>query len=130
SILARQYADDRAEIEKLEYRAVVDLPDLDLRGEFQDPLLGEFASIGGYACDSYRTVLRDIDGCSGLFGKRAYYRSALADHVTYLLGLDLQRDHAWRICGNVGPRIGDALLHDPEDMHAPLLRLIERDLHD
>ena len=49
SVLARQHLHNRAEIEQLEHRAVVDTPDFYVGGDIFDTLLGQRAALGTHA---------------------------------------------------------------------------------
>src|SRR5579859_7545701 len=129
SVLAWKHADDCAEIEKLQYGAVIDAADFHFRRDFLDAALGCFATFGGYAGNGYRTVVIDVDGSPGFFGDCADDRPTFADYIADLFGLDLDGDHARRVGRQFRARRGQRLAHDTEDMHAAFLGLLQCDIH-
>ena len=68
AVLARQHADNRAEIEQLQHGAIVDAADFDFSRDFLDATLRRFAAFGRDAGDRHGAVVVDVDRGAGFFG--------------------------------------------------------------
>ncbi len=130
AVLAGQDVDQRAEVEDLGHRALVDLADLGLGGDLADALHRVLGARGVGRGHGDRAVLGDVDGRAGLLGQRADRRPALADHVADLLRVDLHRVQARRKRAELVLGAADGLDHARKDVQARLLGLGQRDLHD
>ena len=80
--------------------------------------------------DLHGAVVLDVDLGAGLFHDLADHLAAGADHFADLVGRDLEHLDARRMLAELGARRGQRLRHLAEDVHAAVLRLAERDLHD
>src|SRR5581483_5951849 len=56
--------------------------------------------------------------------------TALADDIANAIRIDLYRDDARRELGELGARRGNRLVHDVQNVHPPLTRLLEGRVHD
>ena len=87
----------------------------------------ELAAGGG---NLHRAVVLDVDLGAGLLDDLADHLAAGADHFPDLVGRNLEHLDARGVLAQLGARGGERLAHLAEDMHAAVLRLRERDLHD
>src|SRR5690606_9707732 len=130
AVTARHDVHDGAEVEQTHDRAFVDLADFDFGGDRLDLRLRQLRALGAHRRDLDRAVVLDLDHGAGLFLQRADHRTALADHVADLLGVDLHVDHARRVFRHLAAAAAERLLHDAEDVQAAFLGLLERGVHD
>jgi hypothetical protein len=80
--------------------------------------------------DLDRAVVLDVDLGAGLFHDLADHLAAGADHFADLVGRDLDGLDARREFAQLGAGAGQRLGHLAQDVHAAVLGLAERDLHD
>ena len=130
AVTTRQDLNDGTEFKDLEHGTVVDLADLDFGGEVGDALLGAAGGLGIDGGDGDGTVVLDVDGGAGFFRDGTDGGTALADHVTDPLGVDLHLVHARSEVRQLGAGSRDGFLHLAQDVHAGLAGLGQRHLHD
>src|SRR5690606_29862965 len=75
-------------------------------------------------------IVIQIDRRTGLITDRTDHRTALTDHVTDLVRMDLDRGNARRTVRQLGPRLGNHLVHLAKDVQACFVRLLQSQLHD
>ena len=130
AIASGQDLHDRAKVEQADHVAFVNPADLDFGRDLLDPLARRVARVGVDRGDRHRAVVLDVDRRARFFGQRADDRTALADYIADLFGIDLEAHHPRRMLRDFGARVRQRFLHQVQDMHAPLARLRQRDRHD
>src|SRR5581483_8198925 len=119
-----------AEVDDLPHLALVDLPDLGLGRDPQDPvdrLLHRGAVARG---DLNGAVVLDVDRAAGLLDERADDLAAGADDVADLVRADLDRGDAGRVGRHLLTWARERLRHLAQDVEAAGARLLERRVHD
>src|SRR5690606_24003124 len=130
AVLARQNRDEGSEVHQANHLALVDPADLDLGGDHLDALFRCTPRSRVDRRDLDRAVVLDVDLGAGLLADRANDRTALADDISNLLGIDLHRDDARRPVGHLLARLVEHLVHLAENVQPRFARLLERLRHD
>src|SRR5690606_34034229 len=130
AVLAAHEVHERAEVDDVDDLAAVDLADLGLLDDAEDPLLRRLDLVEIGRGDLDHALVVDVDLGSGLGNDLADHLAAGADHVADLRLVDLDRLDARRVGGKLGARRSQGLGHLAEDMRAAGLCLLERLGHD
>src|SRR5262249_40197430 len=130
TVCARENLDESAEVHDLSHRAPINLADFRLGGDELDHLDGAAARRLIVRRDHDGAVVLDVDLDAGLLDDAADDLASGADDLADLLGPDFERDDTRRVARHLAARLGDRLVHDTEDVQAPLFRLVHRVAHD
>ncbi len=129
-VAPREYGDEGAEVHELGHLALIDTADFNVRRNKFNAALGFPTGRADHGGDLHGAVVLDVDRGAGLLGDLADHRPALADDVTDLFRIDLQRDDRGGPFGHLGARSAEHLVHFTKNMQAALARLRQRDAHD
>src|SRR4051812_3198420 len=121
---------DRAEVQQLQYHAVVGLAYFDRGGQLFDATLGFLAGGSVNGGDGDHAFVADVDLGAGLFGQRTNHCAALADDVTDLLWVDLDGDQTRCEIGQFRFHVRHGFLHFAKDVLAAFFGFRQRHLHD
>ncbi len=127
---ARHNLNKGAEVHDFADDAVVDLAHLRLFDDPLDDLPRRLCRLGVIAGDQHRAVVGDVELAAGLVLDAADDLAAGADDLTDLVRVDLDGGDPRGVGGEVAARLGEGLLHLPEDVQPPLARLTEGLLED
>src|SRR5690606_14139765 len=96
AVASRQYLNDGTEIQQTQYGAFVFLAHFDVGGKFFDATFSFPGLVEIRTGDGDIAIVVDIDLSTSLFGEGTDGCAALANHITDLLWVDLERQHARR----------------------------------
>src|SRR5690606_17384866 len=130
AVLATHEVHERTEIDDVDDLAAVDLADLGLLHDAEDPLLRRFDLVEIGRRDLDHTLVVDVDLGAGLGHDLADHLAAGADDVTDLRLVDRDRLDPRRVGRQFGARAAQRLGHLAEDVRAAGFRLLERPGHD
>src|SRR6185369_14702605 len=129
-VLGAEEVHEGAEVHDLHYGAFVDVADFRIGSDRLDPVDRRLdrVAIGGGDLDG--TVVLDVDLGTCLFDDLADHLAACTDYLADLVGRDLEHFDARSMFAEFCARRSEGLAHLTENVHAAVLRLRERDLHD
>ena len=130
AVLGAEEVHEGAEVHHLDDGAVVDGADFRIVGDRLDPVDRRLDRLRVGGGDLHRAVVLDVDLGAGLLDDLADHLAAGADHFADLVGRDVEHLDARRVLAELGARLRQRLRHLAEDVHAAVLRLGQRDLHD
>src|SRR4029079_6566239 len=130
TVATRPDRDERAEVHEPRDLALVNSPDLDVRGDQLDPLLRCAPGLAVDRRDLDGAVVLDVDRGARFLGDPANHRAALADDLANLLRVDLHGDDRRRPFRHLLARAANHLVHLAEDVEPALAGLRERLGHD
>ena len=126
---ARHNLDERAEFLDRRNLAFVNLPTFTFGQRFH-PQLGGLRPCGYGVSDEYRAIILDVDLGAGFFLNGADGLAARADQQADLFRIDLHRQQARGVFGDIGARLHQGLEHDAHDFQPRLASLHERGADD
>src|SRR6266581_2255880 len=121
---ARDDLDERAERGRALHDALIHLADFWLLHETGDDVAGTLCRFT-YTRNRDHTRVLHVDLGAGLLLDAADRLALGTDEVADLVGTDLNRDDAGRILGELRARLGHRLLHNIENVHPRLARLVQ-----
>ena len=107
-----------AEVSGLYHLADDYVAGLHVLGEISNPLNHCFSAGASRAADKDGAVFLDVNGDVELFDQAADGLAALANKRPYLVGVDLQREDARRVLGELRPGLRQRFHHLVQDMVA------------
>src|SRR5262245_15682882 len=129
-VLGAEEIHEGAEVHDFHHGALVNVAHFRIRRDRLDPVdrrLDRFAARRG---NLDRAVVLDVDLGAGLFDDLADHLAAGTDHLTDLAYVNLEPLNARSMLAELGASRGESLAHLTQNMHAAVLRLRKRDLHD
>src|SRR5690625_2461354 len=126
TVASGQNLHNGTEVKQTQYRAFVFLANLDVGGQFLDAAFGFTGHVQIGAGDGDHAVVGNIDLGAGFFSQGADGCATLSDHVTDLVRIDLDRQHARGEFGQFSARAFKRLFDLAQHVHAAFAGLGQR----
>src|SRR6516225_5579955 len=129
-VLGAEEVHEGAEVHHLDHGALVDVTDLGLGRDRLDPVDRRLHRVAVGGRHLHRAVVANVDLGTGLLHDLADHLAARADHLANLVDRDVEHLDARGVLAELVAVLGQRRRHLAQDVHAPVLRLAERDAHD
>src|SRR5262249_15795645 len=130
AVLGAEEVHESTEVHDFHDGTFVDVADFRIGRDRLDPIDRRLDRLAIRRSDLHRTVVLDIDLRAGLFDDLADNFAASADDFADLIGRDLEHFDARGVLARFRTYSSKCLTDFTQDVHAAVLRLRERDLHD
>ena len=130
TILARQDADEGTKVHQTDYLAFIDAAHFNIGSNEFDATLRFLTGHAIYRSNLHRTVIININAGAGFFSDRTDHCTALTDHFTDLLRINLDGNDARCPFRHGGARGRQHLVHLTQNVQATCLGLSQSYFHD